>query len=43
MLLPAVQTILRPESEFSNEARGEALWALELALALEKLNFAKLR
>jgi hypothetical protein len=29
--------------EYHNEARGDALWALELSLALEKLNFGKLR
>lgn len=38
-----LQTILGPESEYTNEARGEALWSLELSLALEKLNFTKLR
>jgi len=37
------QTVLTPESEFTNEVRGEALWSLELSLALEKLNFGKLR
>jgi hypothetical protein len=29
--------------EYRNEERGDALWALELSLALEKLNFGKLR
>eukprot|EP00879_Flechtneria_rotunda_P000268 GHRR01000353.1.p1 GENE.GHRR01000353.1~~GHRR01000353.1.p1 ORF type:complete len:282 (+),score=80.24 GHRR01000353.1:150-995(+) len=38
-----LQTVLRPESEFVHEARGEAIWSLELSLALEKLNFGKLR
>lgn len=38
-----LQTILGPESEYTNEVRGEALWSLELALALEKMNFTKLR
>jgi hypothetical protein len=37
------QTLLAPESEYASETRGEALWSLELGLALEKLNFAKLR
>jgi hypothetical protein len=37
------QTIHTPESEHASEARGEALWSLELALGLEKLNFGKLR
>jgi hypothetical protein len=36
-----LQTILHSESEFAYEMRGEALWSLELALPLEKLNFAK--
>eukprot|EP00878_Enallax_costatus_P008057 GHUV01008426.1.p2 GENE.GHUV01008426.1~~GHUV01008426.1.p2 ORF type:complete len:121 (+),score=50.21 GHUV01008426.1:336-698(+) len=38
-----LMTILGPESEYTNEARGEALWSLELSLALEKMNFTKLR
>jgi ferritin heavy chain len=29
--------------EFSNDSKGEALYAMELALSLEKLNFQKLR
>ncbi|KAF8066176.1 18S rRNA (guanine-N(7))-methyltransferase [Scenedesmus sp. PABB004] len=37
------QSLMHPESEFASEARGEALWGLELALALERLNFGKLR
>jgi hypothetical protein len=40
---PPLQTIHTPESEYASEARGEALWSLELALGLEKLNFGKLR
>ena len=32
-----------PEMEFGNADKGEALYAMELALSLEKLNFAKLR
>lgn len=45
IMLPLLllQTILGPESEYTNEVRGEALWSLELALALEKMNFTKLR
>lgn len=38
-----LKTIHAPESEYASEARGEALWSLELALGLEKLNFGKLR
>ncbi|KAF6250549.1 ferritin [Scenedesmus sp. NREL 46B-D3] len=38
-----LKTIHSPESEYTSEARGEALWSLELALGLEKLNFGKLR
>ena len=29
--------------EYDNEEKGEALYAMELALSLEKLNFQKLR
>lgn len=29
--------------EYSNEEKGDALYAMELALSLEKLNFQKLR
>jgi ferritin heavy chain len=32
-----------PETEFSHPEKGDALYAMELALAMEKLNFAKLR
>lgn len=32
-----------PEMEFNHADKGEALYAMELALALEKLNFTKLR
>lgn len=32
-----------PETEFANADKGDALYAMELALAMEKLNFAKLR
>jgi len=38
-----LQTIGAPETEFNNEEKGDALHAFELALSLEKLNFAKLR
>ena len=31
-----------PEMEFANEEKGEALYAMELALSLEKLNYKKL-
>lgn len=29
--------------EYDNEAKGEALYSMELALSLEKLNFQKLQ
>nr|ABR23157.1 ferritin [Ulva fasciata] len=32
-----------PEMEFANDDKGEALYAMELALSLEKLNFQKLQ
>lgn len=32
-----------PETEFTHPEKGDALYAMELALAMEKLNFAKLR
>ncbi len=38
-----LQSILMPEMEFHNEDKGDALYAMELALAMEKLNFTKLR
>jgi ferritin heavy chain len=31
-----------PEMEFDNDGKGEALFAMELALSLEKLNYQKL-
>ena len=37
------QSILMPEMEFHDAAKGDALYARELALSLEKLNFSKLR
>jgi ferritin heavy chain len=41
----AMQAIAPPDSELfgSNEEKGDALFAMELALSLEKLNFQKLR
>jgi ferritin heavy chain len=38
-----VQALAPPEMEFDNADKGEALYAMELALSLEKLNFQKLR
>lgn len=38
-----LQSIMMPEMEFSHPEKGEALYAFELALSLEKLNFQKLR
>jgi ferritin heavy chain len=38
-----LQSILAPETEFGASGKEDALYALELALSLEKLNFAKLR
>lgn len=40
-----MQAIAPPESEIfgSNQDKGDALFAMELALSLEKLNFKKLR
>lgn len=37
------QSILMPEMEFHDAGKGDALYAMELALSLEKLNFSKLR
>jgi ferritin heavy chain len=34
---------LAPETEFDHAEKGDALYAFELALSLEKLNFQKLR
>jgi ferritin heavy chain len=36
-------SIMMPEVEFAHAEKGEALYAMELALSLEKLNFTKLR
>lgn len=38
-----LQSIIAPEMEFSHPEKGDALYAFELALSLEKLNFQKLR
>ena len=38
-----LQSILLPETEFNNKDKGDALYAMELSLSLEKLNFTKLR
>ena len=40
-----LQSIMLPKMEFSGDGtdKGDALYAMELALALEKLNFQKLR
>ena len=38
-----LQSILAPEMEFGASGKDDALYAMELALSLEKLNFAKLR
>lgn len=39
----ALQTIMPPHTEFDHGEKGDALYAFELALSLEKLNFQKLR
>ena len=39
----ALNAIISPETEFSHPEKGDALYAFELALSLEKLNFQKLR
>ena len=39
----ALQPILAPETEYAHADKGDALYAFELALSLEKLNFQKLR
>lgn len=36
-------SIVVPESEFNHEEKGDALYAMELSLAMEKMNFQKLR
>jgi len=38
-----LRTMAAPESEFFHAEKGEALYAMELALALEKMNYRKLR
>jgi ferritin heavy chain len=38
-----LQTMQAPEMEYDHKEKGEALYAMELALSLEKLNFLKLR
>lgn len=38
-----LQNIMAPEMEFDHPEKGDALYAFELALSLEKLNFQKLR
>lgn len=32
-----------PQTDFSHDTKGDALFAMELVLSLEKLNFSKLR
>jgi len=39
----ALKSIISPETEFSHPEKGDALYAFELFLSLEKLNFQKLR
>lgn len=36
-------SMVQPETEFNHAEKGDALYAMELALSLEKLNFQKLR
>lgn len=38
-----MQTLAPPLMEYEHEEKGDALYAMELALSLEKLNFQKLR
>lgn len=38
-----LSSIMMPETEFGHAEKGDALYAMELALSLEKLNFSKLR
>jgi ferritin heavy chain len=38
----ALQAILPPEREFFHEQKGDALFAMEIALSLERLNYEKL-
>merc|ERR1712224_677101 len=37
-----LQSIMMPKIEFPDSPRGDALYAMELSLALEKLNYEKL-
>ncbi|KAG1668325.1 hypothetical protein FOA52_011222 [Chlamydomonas sp. UWO 241] len=39
----SLKNILMPEMEFNHAEKGDALYAMELSLSLEKLNFSKLR
>ena len=38
----ALKAILPPEREYFHEEKGDALFAMELALSLERLNYEKL-
>lgn len=38
-----LNAIVMPEMEYNHEDKGDALYAMEVALSLEKLNFEKLR
>lgn len=38
-----LQSIMMPDMEFNHPEKGDALYAMELVLSLEKLNFQKLR
>eukprot|EP00884_Botryococcus_braunii_P001827 jgi/Botrbrau1/11645/Bobra.168_2s0003.1 len=38
-----LQSILAPETEYDHPEKGDALYAMELSLSLEKLNFQKLQ
>lgn len=38
-----LKSIMMPEMEFNHKDKGDALYAMELVLSLEKLNFQKLR
>jgi ferritin heavy chain len=37
-----LKSIAMPETEFNHAEKGDALYAMELALSLEKLNYQKL-
>lgn len=39
----ALKTLVMPDVDLNHDVKGEALYAMELALSLEKLNFQKLR